>query len=347
MSDVTKRGTRSDRPAVDDQSGTRMMGAMTDEVSAPATPRVVRRKGDMIFRALATGAGLAIVVAIVLIGLFLLIKAVPSLAANKANFFTSAQFLTSDTANLVFGIRDLLIVTLLTSVLALLIAMPIALGIALFLTHYAPRYLMRPFAYIIDLLAAVPSIIYGLWGIKVLGPALEPVAHWLNGNLAWLGVFATGNVSIGGGGTIFTAGIVLAVMILPIITAVTREVFRQTPLMQIEGALALGATRWEMIRTTVLPFGRSGYIAAAMLGLGRALGETVAVLIILRASSTPSHGSFFDGGYTFASKIASAAGEFSVPLSTGAYIAAGLVLFILTFVVNAIARSIAGKGRAA
>jgi len=296
----------------------------------------------VVFRTLATGSGLAIVVAIGLIGIFLLIKAIPSLTANKANFFLSDQFITTDASNLMFGIRDLLIVTVLSSLLALIIAMPISLGIALFLTHYAPKVLMRPFAYVIDLLAAVPSIVFGLWGIRVLGPALEPVAQWLNDTLGWFPLFADGNVSIGGGGTIFTAGIVLAVMILPIITAVTREVFRQTPTTQIEGALALGATRWEMIRTTVLPFGRSGYIAASMLGLGRALGETVAVLVILRSASSASHLSLFDGGYTFASKIASAAAEFSSPLPTGAYIAAGLVLFLLTFVVNAIARSIAG-----
>jgi phosphate transport system permease protein len=326
-----------------------MIGAMTDDVlSEPHLERrTARRRGDRVFRGIAIGSGLVIVVAIAMIGIFLLIKAIPSLAADKASFLFSAEFSTTDTANLIFGIRDLLIVTVLSSVVALVIAMPISLGIALFLTHYAPRVLRRPFAYIIDLLAAVPSVIFGLWGIKVLGPALEPVAQWLNDTLGWFPLFADGNVSIGGGGTVFTAGIVLAVMILPIITAVTREVFRQTPTMQIEGALALGATRWEMIRTTVLPFGRSGYIAASMLGLGRALGETVAVLVILRSASQASHGSLFDGGYTFASKIASAAAEFSEPLSTGAYIAAGLVLFILTFVVNAIARAIAGKGRAA
>jgi phosphate transport system permease protein len=347
MSDLKKPGTRPDRPqGLDDRGETRMMGAMTDVISQPHLERrTARRRGDQVFRGIATGSGLVIVIAIAMIGMFLLIKAIPSLAANKANFLFSAEFLTSDTANLAFGIRDLLIVTVLSSVLALLIAMPISLGIALFLTHYAPRVLMRPFGYIIDLLAAVPSIVFGLWGIKVLGPALEPVAQWLNDTLGWFPLFATGNVSIGGGGTIFTAGIVLAVMILPIITAVTREVFRQTPAMQIEGALALGATRWEMIRTTVLPFGRSGYIAASMLGLGRALGETVAVLVILRAATSPGHVSLFDGGYTFASKIASAAAEFSEPLSTGAYIAAGLVLFVLTFVVNAIARWIAGKGQ--
>jgi phosphate transport system permease protein len=220
------------------------------------------------------------------------------------------------------------------------------MGIALFLTHYLQPKFARPFAYIIDLLAAVPSIVFGLWGAKVLGPALEPVATFLNKNLAWIPLFSDGNVSLSGGGNIFTAGIVLSIMILPIITAVSREVFRQTPVMQIEGALALGATRWEMIRTTVLPFGRSGYIAGSMLGLGRALGETVAVLIILRSATSSSTFSFFDGGYTFASKIASAAPEFSEPLSTGAYIAAGLVLFVFTFAVNALARYVAGRGKA-
>ena len=168
------------------------------------------------------------------------------------------------------------------------------------------------------------------------------MAEFLNRNLGWLFLFQQGNVSLAGGGTIFTAGIVLSVMILPIVTSVSREVFRQTPRRQIEAALALGATHWEVVRMTVLPYGRSGVIAASMLGLGRALGETVAVLIILRSGAHPGHWSLFDGGYTFASKIASAASEFSAPLPTGAYISAGFALFVLTFVVNAAARTIAG-----
>jgi phosphate transport system permease protein len=150
---------------------------------------------------------------------------------------------------------------------------------------------------------------------------------------------------VAGGGTIFTAGIVLSVMILPIISAVSREVFVQTPGSQIEAALALGATRWEVVKTTVLPFGRSGYISGAMLGLGRALGETIALLIILRGTQTAFRWSLFDGGYTFASKIAATASEFNDQYKAGAYIAAGLVLFLLTFVVNALARAaVAGKG---
>ncbi|OBK27684.1 phosphate ABC transporter permease subunit PstC [Mycobacterium asiaticum] len=305
------------------------------------------RRADRLFKWLASAAGSTIVVAIALIAVFLLIKAIPSLRANHANFFTSPKFETASDANLAFGIRDLFMVTVLSSVGALLLAVPIAVGIAVFVTQYAPKRLARPFGAMVDLLAAVPSIVFGLWGIFVLAPQLEPVARSLNRYLGWVGIgnwhpFALGNVSLAGGGTIFTAGIVLSVMILPIITSVSREVFRQTPLMQIEAAQALGATKWEVIRMTVLPFGRSGVVAASMLGLGRALGETVAVLIILRSAAKPGNWSVFDGGYTFASKIASAASEFSEPLPTGAYISAGFALFVLTFLVNAAARAIAG-----
>ena len=301
-----------------------------------------RRAGDRLFQAVAAGAGLTIVVTIGLIATFLLIHAAPALRANHANFFTSARFDTADPGALAFGVRDLFMVTVLSSLWALVLAVPIAIGIAVFLTQYAPTRLARPFGAMVDLLAAVPSIIFGLWGIFVMAPRLEPIATALNRNLGWLFLFKQGDVSLVGGGNIFTAGIVLAVMVLPIITSVSREVFRQTPPPHLEAAQALGATKWEVVRMAVLPYGRSGVIAASMLGLGRALGETVAVLIILRAAAHPGHWSLFDGGYTFASKIASAATEFSEPLPTGAYISAGFVLFVLTFVVNAAARVIAG-----
>lgn len=310
-------------------------GSTLTEVSAA-------RRGDRLFKSVAVAAGSTIVLAIVLIAMFLLVKAVPSLRADHANFFTSAQFDTTDPDNLAFGIRDLFMVTVLSSVFALVLAVPVAVGIAVFLTQYAPAPLSRPFGAIVDLLAAVPSIVFGLWGIFVLAPQLEPVAKFLNRHLDWLFLFDKGNVSLVGGGNIFTAGIVLAVMILPIISSVSREVFRQTPRIQMEAAQALGATKWEVVRMTVLPFGRSGVIAASMLGLGRALGETVAMLVIIRAAARPGNWSLFDGGYTFASKIASAANEFTEPLPTGAYISAGFVLFVLTFIVNAAARGIAG-----
>ncbi|WP_084211381.1 phosphate ABC transporter permease subunit PstC [Pseudonocardia acaciae] len=303
------------------------------------------QRGDRIFAGLATGSGWFIVLLIGAIGLFLLIQAVPSLLADQANFLTSREFNAGDPNALRFGILELLMVTVEVSVFALVLAMPVGLGIALFLTQYAPRKLARPFAYLVDLLAAVPSIIFGLWGLLVLAPVIYPVAEWLSGSLGWLFLFQAhpDNVPLNRGANLFTAGIVLAVMILPIITSITREVFERTPRMQIEGALALGATRWEVIRTTVLPFGRAGYVSASMLGLGRALGETIALMIILAAVNAPFRGSLFDGGATFASKIALSFAELNNALSAGAYIAAGLVLFVLTFVVNALARSIVNR----
>jgi phosphate transport system permease protein len=307
------------------------------------------RPGDRIFRFLSEGSGVLIVTLIAAIGFFLVWRAVPALARNTENFFLfGGTWNTSDPAAMQFGIFELLQVTVFVSVFALVLAMPVALGIAIYLTQYAHARVKGPLAYMVDLLAAVPSIIYGVWGLYVLAPVLSPFALWLNENLSWFFLFKTGNASVAGGGTIFTAGIVLAVMILPIITAVTREVFVQTPRGQIEAALALGATRWEVVRTTVLPFGMSGYISGAMLGLGRALGETIALLIILRGTQTAFQWTLFDGGYTFASLIASAASEFNNEYKAGAYIAAGLVLFILTFVVNSLARAaVAGKDRSA
>jgi len=300
------------------------------------------RNIDSVFRSVTVTAGAIIVGLIALIGIVLVLQAVPSILEDQVNFFTSSEWNTTDPDNLRFGILDLLKVTVLSSVFALLLAVPVAIGIATFLVQYAPPRISRALSAMIDLLAAVPSIVYGMWGLIVLGPWITPFATWLNENLGWFFLFADGNVSIAGGGTIFTAGIVLAIMILPIITSMSRETIRQTPSLHQEAALALGATKWEKIRMTCFPYAKSGMIAGSMLALGRALGETVAVLIILRASSSASGLSLFDGGFTFASKIASGSAEFNNPMSTGAYIAAGLVLFLLTFIVNLIARSVSG-----
>jgi phosphate transport system permease protein len=298
------------------------------------------------FRGLSGGSGVLIVVLVAAIGLFLLMRAVPALTRNQVNFFTyGGNWDTANTAAMRFGIFDLVQVTVMVALFALVLAMPVALGIAIFLSQYSPRRVTGPLAFVVDLLAAVPSIIYGVWGLYVLAPQLRPIASWLNAHLGGVFLFATGNVSVSGGGTIFTAGIVLAVMILPIITAVTREVFMKTPQGHIEAALALGATRWEVVKTAVLPFGRSGYISGAMLGLGRALGETIALLVILRGTQAAFGWSLFDGGYTFATKIAATAYEFNNQYKAGAYIAAGLVLFLLTLLVSAMARAtVAGKG---
>ena len=278
------------------------------------------------------------------IGVFLLWRAIPALARDKENFFSyGGNWVTTDTSAMHFGIFDMVQVTVLVSLFALFLAMPVALGIAIFLIQYASRRVAGLLAYLVDLLAAVPSVIYGVWGLYVLAPRLRGIATWLNDHWGWFFLFATGNASVAGGGTIFTGGIVLAIMILPIISAVTREVFIQTPQGQIEAALALGATRWEVVKTTVLPFGRSGYISGAMLGLGRALGETLALLIIMRGTQQAFGWSLFDGGRTFATKIAATALEFNDQFKAGAYIAAGLVLFVLTFGVNALARAAVTK----
>ncbi len=304
------------------------------------------RLGDRLFSGAAHGAGLLVIGIVVLVGAFLVSQAAPALAKNQANFLTSRVWEVNG-PDLRFGIADLLWVTVISSSLAMLIAVPIAVGVALFLTHYAPRRLARPFAALVDLLAAVPSIVYGLWGIKVLGPHVKSVQGWLESTVGWFPLFSP-KTSISSAGTVFLASIVLAIMILPIVTALSREVFAQTPTTHLEGALALGATRWEMIRTAVLPFGRPGVISASMLGLGRALGETIAVTIIVStlAAGSPWSFSLFNGGETFASRIANNAAEFDTPTKAGAFIAAGLVLFVLTFVVNAIARIIIERRKA-
>lgn len=293
------------------------------------------RLGDRVFSWLTTGAAGFVVVLVVLIGTFLLLKSVPSIAHDKVNFLTSTEWSPAP-GNLRFGIANLLWVTVIISVIALIIAVPVAVGIALFVTHYAPPAVAKPVAYTVDLLAAIPSIVYGIWGAFVLAPKLVPVQNFL-GHIP-LPLFDNKQAR----GTIFDGAVVLAVMILPIITAISRDVFERTPRANIEASLALGATKWEMIRMAVLPYGRAGVVSGSMLGLGRALGETIAVYLIL---STVGHFSFsiFTGGETFASKIANGSQEFNNPASTGAYIAAGLVLFILTFVVNAAARSVVNR----
>lgn len=308
----------------------------------------VKRPGDRVFEFLSTASATLITVIIAAIGAFLIWRAVPSLNRNVdgwLGFFTyTGAWSTSNTDAMQFGIPNLFAVTILISVVALLIAMPIALGIAIFLSNYAPKRAVKPLGYLVDMLAAVPSIVYGLWGWQVLGPFLAGFYEWIE---SWGGgffLFTTyaNSPSFATGRNILTGGIVLAVMILPVIAATSREVFIQTPKGQVEAALALGATRSEVVRMTVLPFGLSGYISGSMLGLGRALGETMALYMVVSPSSA-FRLSLFDGGTTFATAIANAAPEFNDDIRAGAYIAAGLVLFLLTFVVNSIARAIVAK----
>jgi phosphate transport system permease protein len=301
--------------------------------------------GDRLFGGVARGAGLLVIALVTLIAVFLLSQAVPALAKDKVNFLTSTQW-NVDATPLQFGIANLLWVTVLSSAIAMLIAIPLGVGVALFITQYAPTWLRWPAASLVDLLAAVPSIVYGLWGLQVLGPHMGGVQTVMEKLFGWFPLFK--DAGIDASSTIFAVALVLSIMVLPIVTALSREVFAQTPSSHKDAALALGATRWEMIRTAVLPFGKPGVISASMLGLGRALGETVAVMVILSAlaDGTPWSWSMFNGGETFASKIANNAAEFDSPQKAGAFMAAGLVLFLLTFVVNAIARIVIERQKA-
>ena len=304
------------------------------------------RLGDRLFGGAARGAGILVIALVSLVGAFLLVQAVPAIANDKVNFLTSREWSVDNSNDLRFGIVELLWTTVAASTIAMIIAVPVGVAVALFITQYAPTWLSRPAANLVDLLAAVPSIVYGLWGLRTFGPVFEPVQDFLRDKLGWFPLFSDARIS--GGSTILFVGIVLAIMVLPIVTALSREVFAQTPVTHKEGALALGATKWEMIRTAVLPFGQAGVISAAMLALGRALGETIAVTIILStlASGTGWTWSLLNGGETFASRIANNAGEFDSPSKTGAFIAAGLVLFVLTFIVNAIARIVIERRKA-
>lgn len=297
--------------------------------------KVTERRGDRIFSGSARGAGSFILLMLAAVSAFLLAEGFPAIVADPAEIglFDGDNFW-QWVGPLVFG-------TLWAAALALLIAFPLAIGVALFISHYAPRRIAEPLGYLVDLLAAVPSVVYGLWGGAVLAPALQPSYTWLAENLSFIPFFA--GPASGTGRTILTAAIVLAVMVLPIITAVSREVFLQTPVLYEEASLALGSTKWEMIRTVVLPVGRGGIISAAMLGLGRALGETLAVAMVLSATGIVTVNLISSGNpSTIAANVALSFPE-AYGLNVNALIASGLVLFAITLVVNSIARWIVNR----
>jgi phosphate transport system permease protein len=307
----------------------------TEKVTPKAPPKPVLQLGDRIFAGSAKGAGILILVVLAGVAAFLILQAMPAIVASPADL-PGGKNLVAYIGPLVFG-------TILAALIALVLATPLAVAIALFITHYAPRRLAQGLGYLIDLLAAVPSIVYGLWGVAVLAPATIGLSTWLNTYLGWIPFFA-GPVSVTGR-TMLVVGVTLAVMILPIITAVSREVFLQTPKLHEEAALALGATRWEMIRMAVLPFGRSGIISGSMLGLGRALGETMAVAIILSASGAVTFNLISsDNPSTIAGNIALQFPD-STGLAVNTLIASGLVLFVITLLVNALARYIINRRR--
>jgi len=302
-------------------------------VTKAAAPAPVKRRGDVVFSALARAAGITILVALAGVAIFLTLEGAPALTAPPSAL--------EGKSGIVLYVWPLLYGTLLAALLAMLIATPLAIGVALVISHYSPRRLSKTLAYVIDLLAAVPSVVYGLWGIDFLGTRVIGFYAWLEDNLGFLPFFKGPATS---GRTILTAGIVLAVMALPIITAVTREVFSQTPTLHQEAALALGARRWEMIRLTVFPSARSGMISATMLGLGRALGETMAVAMVLSATGVVTVNLISTTNpSTIAANVALNFGEAS-GLKVNVLIFSGLVLFVVTFAVNFAGRAIAARG---
>ena len=302
------------------------------------------QRGDRIFAGLSTGVSVAVLALLLVMMLFLVDRAWPALRVAGTRFFTEKQWF-PDAPKPRFGVAALVWGTLVSSVLSLLIAVPVALGSALYVTEYARPAVGRWIGYLVDVLAAVPSVVYGLWGLYFLVPRMVGMQRWMGEHLGFVPILKNSEHLYGR--SIFAASVVLALMVLPIVAAVTREVFRQVPQDMREAALALGATRWETIRTSVLPASRSGIVGAVILGLGRALGETIAVALVLAVTFDVNFHILRPGGNTVAANIATKFGEAGA-VGRPALIASGLVLFIITLAATAAARSVVRRtGRAA
>jgi phosphate transport system permease protein len=302
------------------------------------------RVSDQIFRAIVTAFSFSALVILALIAAFLLLKGFSTLKEQGFGFITNFEWsVTTDDAGKEiadFGLQAMLIGTVVISFIALVIALPLAVLTALFLTFYAPERVKKVLVTVVDLMAAFPSILYGLWGLFILMPMAVYWAELLHKWLGWIPLFDVPQ-------PIFTrspfiAGLVLAVMIIPIITSVSREVFAQTPLDRVQAAYALGATKWGVIKAVVLPFGANGVVGGAMLGLGRAFGETVAVYFVLNIVFRTNFEILFTQGGNVASMIVLKFGE-AGPTEVGALMASGLVLFLLTLIVNFIANAVVNR----
>jgi phosphate transport system permease protein len=316
--------------------------------SSDVPRRIAPSRGyaDRAYRRLATGAGLLTLTILVLIGLFLVLRALPAFKQMGLAFLTTTQW-EPDGVKHQFGIAAIMYWTMVIGVIALLIAVPISIAAALFINEYAPRRMRRPLTALIDLLAAIPSVIYGIWGLAFLQPNFVGVSKWITDNLGFIPIFKTDNTNYAGSALI--AGIVVSLMVIPICASVMREVFSQAPAGEKEAALALGASRWGMIRAVVLPFGRGGIIGGSMLGFGRALGETIAVALVISPNYDISAHIVQSGTNSVAALIALQFGEATQQYGIPALMAAGLSLFVVTLVINffasvIVARSRSGKG---
>ncbi len=292
------------------------------------------RFGDSFFRVLTLAAGVLIFVILALVSLYLILESLPAIGASPEELSSGEPFWVY--------VLPLALGTLMCAAIAILLSTPVSIGVALFISHYAPARLSKGVGYVVDILAAIPSVVFGAWGMTTLGPALVPLYEWLSRVSAGVPglnlVFGSASTT---GRTLLTAGIVLAIMILPIITSQCREIFIQTPRLYEEAALALGSTKWDMIKATVFPFARNGIVSAVMLGLGRALGETMAVTLVL-APGILTANLIGVGNKTIPAEIALNYPE-AFGMRQSELIAAGLVLFVITLVVNMIARWIVSR----
>jgi len=311
------------------------VGARVSGTATPiAPPRIEGSSvGDRIYRGATTFFALVIPILLLLIAWEVFAAGWPALRKFGIGFFTESHW---DAVKGQFGAAPAIFGTIVSSAIALLIATPLAVGVAIFLSEFAPTWLRQPVAFFVDLLAAIPSVVYGLWGILVLVPFLRDTVMSFIRNTLHLGDFPL-FAGPAYGPSMLAAGVILAIMVLPYISAVTREVLVAVPRSQREAALALGATRWEMIWDAVLPYARSGIIGGIILGLGRALGETMAVTMVIGNRHEISF-SLFQPGYTMASQIANEFSEATSDLHVSALMAVGAGLFIVTVIVNVIAR---------
>lgn len=311
--------------------------AAPEPVEAPppdsSTALEGRSAGDVVYRLLTTAFAVAIPVLLAFITIEVVAAAWPALRQFGFGFLTSSAW---DPVRGQFGAAPMIFGTIVSSLLALILSAPLALGVAIFLSEFSPRWLRQPVSFLVDLLAAIPSVVYGLWGIFVLLPVLRGTVMPFLADTLGLGrtPFFSGPAY---GNSMLAAAVILAIMILPYISAVSREVLMAVPRAQREAALAMGATKWEMIRDAVIPYARSGILGGLILGLGRALGETMAVTMLIGNRHEVS-ASLFAPGYTLASVIANEFAEATNEMHTSALMACGAVLLVVTLLVNAAAR---------
>jgi phosphate transport system permease protein len=328
---------------------TEALGPLTPAQDVPRNIRSRSRRSDSVFRAGTYGAGAIVLAIMLLVGTFLLVRGYPALKAAGFGFFTTQAW---DPNSGVFGVAAVLLGTIFIALTAIVVAVPLAAGTALYISEYAPRTIKPILVTIVDLMAAIPSIVYGLWGLYLLQPAILPVSKWLATYLGWTGVFSVTGFNPNDPlasptqftSSTFIAGLVVAMMVSPITCSIMREVFTQAPLGEREGALALGATRWGMIRSVVLPFGRAGMIGGTMLGLGRALGETIAVYLIISPVFVIQPHIVQKGANSISALIALRYSEAS-PFEIAGLMSAGLVLFIMTLLVNFAASFVISRSR--